>query len=630
MAERTVFHLSFTLGFLATILGFSAATSVGAQVPLSSEFTYQGFLQEGGIGANGQYDFELSLFDAESGGTQMGSTLSFEDIDVEGGLFTLVLDFGSAVFSGEAIWLEIAVRAGADTGAYFTLSPRQAVTAAPYALFSPQSGLATEALEAGSLDGLDSSDFLPSSVDPCSSGQAIRTINADGSVVCETVSGGGGGDDLGSHSATQNLAMAGFWLSGDGGDEGILVDDRGNVGIGISSPDGALEIRGNLSTELTGSVTVGPGSTAVTGVGTQFTVELVVGDSISIANEVAVVTAIDSNTALTIGIPHSTGALGVTAFTDADLLVLRSRDDSEVLRLSPDGELRINGAMRAERLEDLSGGAFVDTCPLGSAIREIDAEGMVLCESDGEGVAQITTSAGLTGGGTSSTVVLGADTNYLQRRVTGTCPSGQSIRVISPTGSVTCEVDDNSPGDNLGNHSATTTLKMNGHWITGTGAPPAGIYIQSDGKVGINTSSPQNSLHVEGIIRFTTLASSASTDACYRTAGAYSLGQCGSSARYKQEVEDLEAGLETLERLRPVEFTWIDSGQRDFGFIAEEAATVDPILATYNLDGEIEGFKYRQLTAILVNAVRDLQGQVRDLRSSLCRERPSDPVCSRE
>jgi len=39
------------------------------------------------------------------------------------------------------------------------------------------------------------------------------------------------GDNLGNHTATQNIETNGNFISGDGGDEGIVVDNNGNVGI---------------------------------------------------------------------------------------------------------------------------------------------------------------------------------------------------------------------------------------------------------------------------------------------------------------------------------------------------------------------------------------------------------------
>lgn len=53
---------------------------------------------------------------------------------------------------------------------------------------------------------------------------------------------------------------------------------------------------------------------------------------------------------------------------------------------------------------------------------------------------------GLTGGGTSGTVTISADTAYLQRRVSASCGAGSSIRVIAADGTVTCETDDVGTG----------------------------------------------------------------------------------------------------------------------------------------------------------------------------------------
>lgn len=109
-------------------------TMVSAQTALGSAFTYQGFLKHSDNPATGSYDFEFQLYDALSDGTQVGSTVVLDDVDVASGLFTVPLDFGQNPFMGDARWLEIHVRPGANVGAYTTLVPRQELTAAPYAL----------------------------------------------------------------------------------------------------------------------------------------------------------------------------------------------------------------------------------------------------------------------------------------------------------------------------------------------------------------------------------------------------------------------------------------------------------------------------------------------------------------
>ncbi len=110
------------------------ATSVG------TAFTYQGQLKRSdlpGISApvNDTCDFEFRLYDAEAGGNQVGSASSKNGVSVRNGLFTVLLDFGAIPFTGEARWLDIAVRCSGD-GGYTFLTPRQRLTPAPYALYA--------------------------------------------------------------------------------------------------------------------------------------------------------------------------------------------------------------------------------------------------------------------------------------------------------------------------------------------------------------------------------------------------------------------------------------------------------------------------------------------------------------
>jgi len=119
----------------AVVVALMLATGIAMADQLGTAFTYQGQLSSGGSPANGNFDFEFALYTAATGGTA-ADTYDVSGIVVSEGLVNASVDFTDIPFNGQALWVEVRVRPGGTTGAYTVLSPRQALTATPYALFA--------------------------------------------------------------------------------------------------------------------------------------------------------------------------------------------------------------------------------------------------------------------------------------------------------------------------------------------------------------------------------------------------------------------------------------------------------------------------------------------------------------
>jgi len=119
-----------------------------ANEPAGTAFTYQGQLKQGGVPVTDTCDFQFTLWNAEAGGRQAGSsgcggasTIVRPDVSVTNGLFTVPLNFGCpedtsggepGAFNGDARWLEVSV--DCDGSGPTKLSPRQPIAPTPYAL----------------------------------------------------------------------------------------------------------------------------------------------------------------------------------------------------------------------------------------------------------------------------------------------------------------------------------------------------------------------------------------------------------------------------------------------------------------------------------------------------------------
>jgi hypothetical protein len=130
---------------------FALGSTLANAAPLGTAFSYQGHLDDGSIPAQGIYDFRFAVYDAADSGAQSGNAITNSGVTVSKGLFTAVLNFGASVFTGNALWLDIGVRTNGG-GSFTPLTPRQSLTATPYALYSPSAG-SSASVPAGGITG---------------------------------------------------------------------------------------------------------------------------------------------------------------------------------------------------------------------------------------------------------------------------------------------------------------------------------------------------------------------------------------------------------------------------------------------------------------------------------------------
>jgi hypothetical protein len=195
----------------------------------------------------GLVTFRFSLWDALTGGNQIGASTTYLNATVTNGLFSVVLNggsqFGPTAFNGDERWMQIEVCSDGLCSSSTTLAPRQPITATPYSSFAAgpwklsggtlsftggnvgigtttphaplelQSGFGTEVLRFG----LDAGDY-----------HFIST---------------------GFHGAQPFLNFLGFNLEHTSNDvrRVMTLQGDGNVGIGTPSPNQALDVRGNIA-----------------------------------------------------------------------------------------------------------------------------------------------------------------------------------------------------------------------------------------------------------------------------------------------------------------------------------------------------------------------------------------------
>lgn len=195
-----------------------------------SAFTYQGYLEENGLPANGSYNFRFYLWSDQVKTTLLGifPTADTLPVNLVDGNFSAELDFGGDVFNGQEIWLEIEVNGE-------SLSPLQRLTATPYAMSLRPGAVinGTVSAPAGMLN-LNNASGGGLLVDHAG-GDGIRICSTGFDTSC-TTNGRNNGIEIGS---TQGY---GIYVD-DAGDQGLYINNAGEDGVVVySAVDDGLRV----------------------------------------------------------------------------------------------------------------------------------------------------------------------------------------------------------------------------------------------------------------------------------------------------------------------------------------------------------------------------------------------------
>ncbi len=241
------------------VLFCGIAGALPAQAQLRSEFTYQGRLKETGQPKNGLVDLRFDAFDIGTGGTRINVQPTILDaVPVIDGEFTVSVDLGLGVFSGQRVFLEIGVREDAlgdatNPNGFTTLTPRQESTPTPYA----QRALS---VAASSVQGAEIADGSLSAADvdttstttglqrrlttDCTPGQAMIGASSGGVPTCRTVVSGiitpsGSGLSRTRDNATGIETLSISSLTTQFQVEGRCMRDK--AAVSAINPDGSVE-----------------------------------------------------------------------------------------------------------------------------------------------------------------------------------------------------------------------------------------------------------------------------------------------------------------------------------------------------------------------------------------------------
>jgi hypothetical protein len=547
-----------------------AATSLlGAGAASAAAFTYHGNLQDSGKPAQGKYDIELTLYSAPSGGTVIGGPLTLYGVTIRDGSFNTEADFGPLTKTFAQAYVGAKVRT-AGSGSFTPLAERSVAT--------PDTN--TSCPGSWSLDGNagnPSGSFLGTAD---SASLTLKTDNTQAATTFVTANGpvpnwlgglfneyggqgafvgGGGGNSPGDTTNANSAGNFGVVGGGQGNQAGTNSKSYSAVGGGISNKANAsyAAIAGGFGNQATSDYASMAGGNQNTASGSASSVG---GGVVNTASGAAAVVPGGSHNTASGG---SSFAAGAYAVAGADSFVWSDGYQSTAFSSSAANQFDIRA----------TGGVAINGTPANSSVEftvyagAADGFGgnadMELLAKGNKGY-EITSEVGTSGNDDSILDIarigpnVGSYTNAFR-----ILPSS-GIAVIGPVG---------SSAITLVPSSATAEIILDAH---GSQQSDLGFSITKCATSGCGTSTEFLNFGAAGDLQiFNATAEKPGGGSWTAT----------SDRRIKQDIAPIKDALDTVMKLRPVNFRYtpeyraMEGGLADksyAGFIAQEYADVFP------------------------------------------------------
>jgi hypothetical protein len=473
-------------------------------------------------------------------------------------------------------------------------------------------------------------------------------------------------DNLGNHTAEQNIKTNGYWISNDGDNEGIYIYDNGWVGIGTNNtpPSATLHIKGD---DADIQLNINSSSTTANLVEYRLAVDDEIRSNIYYDKRDSILYIEQRTPALYPGSGKIRFRAGnIPAMTVNHDGKIGINQDDPVRQLDVNGFIKHGKALYFYSDNIATGREWVRFSDTDNEYGDnlFIGSGAVTAIGGGESAIQIKNNVDNDNG--HETLYLGSDVSGSSlaavRIITG-LQSGWDYRVEAITvlgnGNTGYQITDPKGTIHLkykydaGTNSSyqksdlvigamnDTHLEIDDNEIhaMSNGTTPHTLYLNADGglvSIHAHTYGPALTLNVGGATFALNLPNSSNNGIGRARANAWFTY---SDSRLKTGVQEIDNALEIIEKMKPVSYfqhnsTFINKGETDdtitgiriendgensYGFIAQELYRVLPeaVYKPADESTDLWGINYQLLIPILTQALKEQQKQIEELREEI-------------